>query len=395
MSTALPRAFLMLVVGYSCSAYGNYLNLIALSLFTYEVTGTPLGVGIVMALRLGSGFGAGLLAGSLLGRFDRRRVMIGTDLVQCGAMVALAVTAEQVVLLGLVAIVLGAGNTVFTVALRSGVPELVGMDARARANGLLVSGRSVGMLLGFVSAGPVVGAGGFEVAFLVNAASFLVSAWSLLFVRSPMRSVEPAPENTPTRRRWFPLAGIAPVLAALVVARGADALGSASHNMALPVHAAAVSPAAPAAMMSQFWASWAVGMLLAHQIPRRLPAARGERAFAVGTCLMSVCFVAAFTGPPWPLLLLFAALAGLADGTTEIVYVSRLQQAPDPERSRLLGVSATAETFGFAVGMITSSALLEALPAVAVVALFHGVAFAVACGLLVQLLTRSPVRSRR
>ncbi|MDT9698106.1 hypothetical protein [Streptomyces sp. P17] len=34
------------------SAYGNYLNLIAFSLFSYEVTGTAFGIGAVMALRL-------------------------------------------------------------------------------------------------------------------------------------------------------------------------------------------------------------------------------------------------------------------------------------------------------------------------------------------------------
>jgi MFS family permease len=136
-------------------------------------------------------------------------------------------------------------------------------------------------------------------------------------------------------------------------------------------------------------------MLLAHQVLRRLPPPRGEWAFALGTCLMSVCFVLAFTGVPWPLFLLFAALAGLADGTTEILYVSRLQEAPEPERSRLLGISSTAETFGFAVGMLTSSALLEVLPPLAVVAAFHGLAFTVAAGLLVQLLIRKPVGSRQ
>ncbi|GAB3443223.1 MFS transporter [Actinophytocola sediminis] len=393
-AVAVPRAFLPLVVGHSCSAYGNYLNLIALSLFSYELTGTPLGVGVVMALRLTSGFGAGLVAGALLARVDRRRVMIGTDLAQAAGMLALAVAPGQVVLLGAVAVVLGFGNTLFTVALRSGVPEMVGEHARARANGWLVSGRSIGMVLGFVSAGLVVAAGGFGVAFLVNAATFLVSAGSLLLVRLPMRSADP-PTPRAGARRWLPLAGLAPVIIALLVTRGADALGSASHNTALPIHAAVVDPAGPAVVMSQFWASWAVGMLLAHQLLRRLPPPRGEWAFAVGTCLMSVCFALAFTGPPWPLFLLFAALAGLADGTTEILYVTRLQQAPDPERSRLLGFSATAETLGFAVGMLVSSSVLEVAAPVVVVASFHGFAFLVAGGLLVLLLIQRRVGSPR
>jgi hypothetical protein len=174
----------------------------------------------------------------------------------------------------------------------------------------------------------------------------------------------------------------------MVLVRATDAFGSASHNMALPVYAGHLDPANPAAVMSQFWASWAIGSLLAHQVVRRLPGAlpRGEWAFAAGTCLMSVCFVLAFTGMSWPLLVTVAALAGLADGTTEIIYTSRLQAAPDDDRGRLFGVSAAADTCGFAVGMLSSSALLEAWRPVAVVGLFHGVALAAAGGLMALLL---------
>jgi MFS family permease len=387
---AVPPSFGLLVAGYSCSAYGNYLNLIALSLYTYAVTGSPLGIGVVMALRLAAGFCAGLVAGALVNRFDRRRLMICTDVGQALAMVALAMGTPEVVPLGCVAVVLGAGNTLFTVALRSSVPEMVGADARVRANGWLVSGRSAGTVLGFASAGVIVSAGGFTTAFLVNAASFLVSAAALarLRLRTRAAGAEPGTAAKPARR--WPLAGLAPLLAALVVVRGVDALSSASHNMALPVHAGLLAPADPAVLMSQFWASWAVGSLLAHQLVRRLPGLlpRGDRAFALGTCLMSVCFVLAFTGPPWPVLVLVAGLAGLADGTTEILYTSRLQAAPDDERGRLFGLSATAETAGFAIGMLASSALLEVLAPLAVVAAFHSVALLLAAGLLVVLLLR-------
>jgi MFS family permease len=387
----VPRAFRTLVVGYSCSAFGNYLNLIALSLYTYHVTGSPLGIGIVMALRLSAGFTAGLVAGAVVNRFDRRRLMIGTDLAQAGAMVALAIGPQNPVLLGAMAVLLGAGNTLFTVALRSSVPEMVGADARVRANGLLVTGRSLGTVLGFASAGIIVATGGYPTAFLINAASFLVSAAALARLR--LRTRAAVAERAPAPPRRWPVG----ILAVLIVVRGADALGSASHNMALPVHAGLVDPANPAVVMSQFWAAWAVGSLLAHQLVRRLPALlpKGDRAFAVGTCLMSVCFVLAFADVPWPVLIAAAALAGLADGTTEIVYTSRLQAAPDDDRGRLFGLSATAETSGFAVGMLASSALLETLPPLAVVGAFHSIAVLAAAGLLVVLLVRGPATTRQ
>ncbi|MCT9143148.1 MFS transporter, partial [Streptomyces violarus] len=183
--TGVDRRFRSLVVAHAVSAYGTYLNLIALSLFSYEVTGSALGVGAVMAVRLLSGVTAGLTAGAVTARLTRRTLMVATDLAQTLAMVVLALWASRTplwVLLGAV-VVLGAGNTFFNVALRSAVPVMVGQDDRARANGVLVTARSVATVLGFASAAPVISLGGFGVAFGVNAASFAVSAAAVLMLR--------------------------------------------------------------------------------------------------------------------------------------------------------------------------------------------------------------------
>ncbi|MFF7310860.1 MFS transporter [Streptomyces sp. NPDC008137] len=398
----MDSRFRSLVVAHAVSAYGTYLNLIALSLFSYEVTGSALGVGAVMAVRLLSGVMAGLTAGAVTARLTRRTVMVATDLAQTLAMVVLALWASRTplwALLGAV-VVLGAGNTFFSVALRSAVPVMVGQDDRARANGVLVTARSVATVLGFASAAPVISLGGFGVAFGVNAASFAVSAAAVLLLRPRTDSggagdtggdaclAEDGEDGfSPGRggRLRRRVAGLAGPLLALIALRGLDALASASHNVALPLAAHAAEPSDPAVFMARFWAAWAVGTLLAHQVLKRRShgTSWGERAFAVGTCAMSLCFVAAFTGPPAPALIAAAVAAGFADGWTEIVYTSRLQAAPDRQRGRLFGLSATAEQSGFALGTIAAAAALEALPALAVVGVFHGAA---ACGALLLLL---------
>ncbi|WP_244299475.1 MFS transporter [Streptomyces viridochromogenes] len=391
----MDRRFRALVVAHGVSAYGTYLNLIALSLFSYEITGTALGVGVVMAVRLLAGVTAGLAAGALTTRVGRRTVMVATDLAQTLAMVVLALGASGTtlwVLLGAGA-VLGAGNTFFNVALRSAVPVMVGQENRARANGVLVTARSVATVLGFASAAPVIALGGFGVAFGVNAASFAVSAAAVLALRPRTDSdgvseptgdrAEPPPVRGGRLRRR--VAGLAGPLLGMIALRGLDALASASHNVALPLAAHEAEPSSPAVFMTWFWSAWAVGTMLAHQILKRRShgASWGERAFAVGTCAMSFCFVAAFTGPPAPVLMAAAVAAGFADGWTEIVYTSRLQATPDRQRGRLFGLSATAEQSGFALGTVTAAAALEALPALAVVGAFHGAAV---CGALVLLL---------
>ncbi|AXE85488.1 MFS transporter [Streptomyces sp. Go-475] len=465
--TGVDWRFRSLVVAHAVSAYGTYLNLIALSLFSYEVTGTAWGVGVVMAVRLLAGVTAGLAAGALSGRVTRRTVMVVTDLAQTLAMVLLALWSSGtplVVLLGAV-VVLGAGNTFFNVALRSAVPVMVGQDSRARANGVLVTARSVATVLGFASAAPVIALGGFGIAFAVNAASFAVSGAAVLVLRPRTDSAgeddaptttgkddpptgqghpptttgkddpptgqghpptttgkddpptgqghpptttgkddpptgqghPPTGEGVPSaRERSGPVAvrggrlrrrvaGIAGPLLGLIALRGLDALASASHNVALPLAAHAAEPSEPAVFMTRFWSAWAVGTLLAHQVLKRRSRGTswGERAFAAGTCAMSFCFVAAFTGLPAPALTAAAVAAGFADGWTEIVYTSRLQAAPDRQRGRLFGLSATAEQSGFALGTVAAAAALEALPALAVVGAFHGTA---ACGAVVLLL---------
>ncbi|OKI25776.1 hypothetical protein A6A25_32590 [Saccharothrix sp. CB00851] len=374
------------MAAYGVSTCGNYLNLVALALFTYEVTGSGLGVGLVAALRLVTGSLAGFAAGALAARFDRRRLMIGADLAQVVAMTVLAATtrAADVVVLGCAVAVLGAGNSLFTVALRSAVPDVVGAAARVRANGMLVTAKSVAMVCGFAGAGPLIGIGGFAAAFAFNAATFVVSAVALALIR--FRAHEPADVAPATAGAGLTLAGLAPVVLLMLVLRGVDAFASSSHNTALPVFAATTRPDGAATFMSYFWVAWAVGVLCAHRVVTRWgglgTAHRLERAFGLATCAMAVSFTLAFTGLPEIAMALVVLVAGLADGVTEIAYVSRLQEAPDHLRTRLFGLSATIETSGFALGMAAAGALLEVLPALAVVGLLHGLALCAATAFL-------------
>ena len=412
----VDQRFRLLACAYAVSSYGNYLNLIALALFSYEVTGTAFGVGLLMALRLAAGFAAGLTAGALTARVGRRTTMVGADLAQCAAMAALALSGARtpLALLGCAVVVLGAGNTCFNVALRSAVPVMVGQEARGRVNGLLVTARSLATVVGFASAAAVIGLGGYPLAFALNAASFAVSALALLLLRprtdlppgagdgtppedgtTPGDGTPPLERGTPPGQRgasarsrpvrWYRAAlGLPALLLGLVLMRGLDALASASHNVALPIVAHAESPDEPALFMTRFWAAWAVGTVLAHLVLRRRAGegAWSVRAFALGTCAMSLSFGTAFLGLPAAGLMLAAACAGLADGWTEIVYTSRLQAVADRARGRLFGLSATAEQSGFALGTVAAAAALEAWPAVAVVGAFHGAALCGAVGLL-------------
>ncbi|MFY1699873.1 MFS transporter [Solwaraspora sp. WMMA2101] len=410
------RHFRFLVVGNAVSAYGSYLDMIALSLFAYSLTGSALQTGLFLALRLGTSVLSGFGAGTLASRFDRKRLMVTSDVTQAFALIVLVVApaTAQVGLLYAVAVVTGAGATVTSVALRSSIPEIVGADQRVRANALLATGRSLAMVAGFASAGVLVSTVGYTGAFLIDAGAFLFSAAVLARLPITTRSVRPAAPTAGASQSSVPVSGpadaprragflaeqmtalrylrLTPILLALVSLRAVDAFGSASHNVGLPVLSTLLDPEHPAAFMSQFWATWAIGNIIAQRAVARWAVRTGrtinERAFAAGAAVMSVAFILAFTAPPLPLAVLVALAAGIADGFTEIAYTTRLQAAPDDQRGYVFGFSATVENLGFGFGMVACSFLLEQLSPLTVVTVFHGVAVLLALAFLAVLWAR-------
>ncbi|MGW4379967.1 MFS transporter [Kitasatospora sp. NPDC004531] len=401
------KRFRLLVAGNAVSAYGSYLNMVALNVFVYHLTGSALTAGLYMAVRLLTSVASGVVAGALASRIPRKRLMVGSDLTQAAALVTLllAPSGARVAVLFAVAVVAGACSTVSGVSLRSAVPEIVGAELRTRANSLLATGRSLAMVAGFGSASVIVAQLGYRWAFALDALTFLVSASVLLSL--PIRTEAaptgdapaPATKERPAGGRWATLVLLRsmPVVAVMVLVRAVDGLGSSSHNVALPIYSDALDPAHPAAFISQFWATWAIGNIAMQQILSRWTSrtgrSPGERIFALGACVMSAAFILVFAGLPTALAVVAALVAGMADGLTEVAYVSRLQTVPDAQRARLFGLSASVENLGFGLGMILSGALLEQFSPLAVVGGFHGLAIPLCLGFLL-LLVRGATRAR-
>ncbi|MBB4712017.1 MFS transporter [Streptomyces luteogriseus] len=394
------RYFRLLVLGNGISAYGSYLNMVALNVFVYDATGSALAAGLFMAVRLATSVVSGWVSGRLVSAYDRKRLMVGADLCQALALLSLLLAPDGIRpgLLYVLAVVTGGCSTLSQVALRSSIPEIVGAEHRVRANGLLVTGRSLAMIAGFASSGVVVAQLGYSAAFALDAATFLVSATMLFLLPVRTRSAA-APAGAGSAKdsgaaRWTArmLLGTAPVLMAMVAIRAVDGLGSSSHNVALPIYSSSMDPDHPATFISQFWATWAIGNIVAQQVIGRVTKKSGrtpgERAFALGACVMSAGFIVVFSGLPTAPAVIAALVAGAADGFTEIVYVSRLQTAPDEQRGRLFGLTASVENFGFGLGMLVSGAFLEAFSPLQVVGAFHGLAIVLCLILLGWLLRR-------
>lgn len=431
------RRFRFLVAGYAVSSYGTFLNMVALNLFVYETTGRALAMGLFMAVRLASGFVAGLVVGGLLARFSAKSIMLWANVGQ-GAVMLVLILAPDGLLTGAlmaVSVVIGACGTLFMVALRSSIPEMVGEDRRAWANSLSITGRSLAMVAGFASAGVVVSLVGYTAAFVVDMATFMACAVTVALLPiaggkgadgkgtnaakgAGSKEVDAkgaggkgavgtaaggsgagldasgASDSAPAKggRRWRPVAFLAlaaaPGMGLMVALRGVDAFGSSSHNAALPIYSTSLDTSNPAVFVSAFWCVWALGNIGAQQVIQRYAQRTGRSVgalgFGYGTVVMSAAFIAAFAGFPLAVTAVIALIAGAADGLTEVAYTSHLQTLPATLRGHAFGLSATFENLGFGVGMILVAAALDRFSPLAVVGWSHGAAIVVAVVFLLR-----------
>jgi MFS family permease len=388
------RRFQLLVAGNGASSFGSYLNLVALQLFVYQTTGSAVATGLFMVLRMATGFVAGMAGGTVAARLPRRAVMIGCDLVQASVLLVFALSPNGVrlALLPVLAISIGSLTTTSQLLLRATVPEFVGAEHRMRANGWLVTGRAVAMALGFATGGLLVSWVGYTAAFLVDAGTFGISALVLgtVGLRFPRR-VQVRHQDKPglAARGKLVLVALtaAPSVLAIVIVRCLDSFGSASHQIGIPIYATQLQPGNPAGFVGNFWAAWAVGLFAAHQLVTRVYKSgprHDERAFVIGTAVMSTAFIAAFSGLHQPWVLLVALVAGLADGFTEIAYTTRVQAEPNPARGLFFGLTAMAENAGLGIGLLIAAGLLEVWTPLAVAALMHGVVVVLGIGYLVR-----------
>ncbi|MFD4125234.1 MFS transporter [Streptomyces globisporus] len=398
------RRFRFLVAGYAVSSYGTFLNMVALNLFVYETTGRALAMGLFMAVRLASGFVAGLVVGGLLARFSAKSIMLWANVGQGTVMLVLILAPDSLVTGALMAVsvVIGACGTLFMVALRSSIPEMVGEDRRAWANSLSITGRSMAMVAGFASAGVVVSLVGYTAAFLLDMATFVICAVTVALLpiaggkgagsEAGASGAGKGEKEAKSGPRWRPVAFLAlaaaPGLGLMVALRGVDAFGSSSHNAALPIYSTSLDASNPAVFVSAFWCVWALGNIGAQQVIQRYTQRTGKTVgalgFGYGTVVMSAAFIAAFAGFPLAVTAVIALIAGAADGLTEVAYTSHLQTLPATLRGHAFGLSATFENLGFGVGMILVAAALDRFSPLAVVGWSHGAAIVVAVVFLLR-----------
>lgn len=183
------RDFALLWAGMSVSLLGDGIYFVAIAWQVYELSNAPSALAVVGVAWTLPNVLLLLVGGVLSDRFDRRRLMIVSDVVRGLAIGTIAVLSLSGVLelwhlLVLVAIY-GAGEALFVPAFQAIVPDIVPQEHLVQANSLDTLMRPLAVQLGGPALGGLAIAGfGTGVAFALDAATFAVSGICLGLMRA-------------------------------------------------------------------------------------------------------------------------------------------------------------------------------------------------------------------
>jgi MFS family permease len=182
------RDFALLVGGSVVSLLGDGFFYVALTWQVYTISNVPTALSLVGAAGTLPSVLFLLIGGTFADRHDRRRLMIGADLLRGGALATMAALSAtgSIELWHIAALmgVVGVGGAFFNPASSAIVPDLVPDDQLASANALSGMYRPLMIrVIGPALAGIVVAAAGPAPAFGIDGASFLVSAMAVAAIR--------------------------------------------------------------------------------------------------------------------------------------------------------------------------------------------------------------------
>lgn len=188
--------------GQIVSEIGDNFNNIAVFALAMALTHSGLVVTGVLLARAVPAITIGPLAGVLLDRFDRKRIMIASDLVR--AVIALGfiltVTVHRIWVLYAFSALLMAASPFFTAGRSAILPTIASPREIHTANSLTQTTQWMTLTVGTFLGATVV-ALGYKWAFVLNALSFVFSAWCIGHLRAPDAAGFRAPRRKSTTEK--------------------------------------------------------------------------------------------------------------------------------------------------------------------------------------------------
>jgi MFS family permease len=352
-----------ILLGMSLSRIAGSMLSVGLILFTLDRFGSPQLAGIVMFASIAPGILVGPIAGALLDRHGRARLIIVDQLTAAASLVLVAWLALAgsltPPLLVLITAIAGLTAPLSSVGLRTLFPLIVPRRLWERVNAIDSNGYVVAMLVGPPAAGVLVQLIGAPQTLLAIAGLYTVSAGVIIGVPDP-----PSPVASTGRLLVDAWQGLRytltnPTLLGLGVGMTLLNVGAGIVSIVVPVillHDLGVGEAVVGAM----WAVMGITGGIAALVVGRWRTQGRERAMLVwGMAGFAIAIALLGASPTLAIVVASMALQGLMNGPMDVALFTLRQRRTDPAwLGRAFAVSMSINFAGYPVGALVGGLLL-------------------------------------
>jgi len=360
------RDFRLLLAGYSISATGDWLYSVALIVYVFEITGSPGWIAITSIVRFAPVIFLGTFGGIIADRYDRKRVMIITDLARFFIMAILtAIAAARGPAWS--AALCAAASVVFSSAYQPAVsavtPTLVGENDLAAANTLSSIVENAALAVGPAIGGVLLILGSPTGAFAINAVTFLVSAAFTARIRTSLVPAETPHDKVDSlgarvRTGFRAIRSSSAVVMLVVISVGFCVF----YGVEIVLYAAAAHDLLKIGDdgLAFMWTATGIGGLLAAGITNRLAARPQLSAILAVSALVSAVPMMCLSfvrvpGAVYAVLLVEGGAVIVAD----VVYMTMLQRSVEGSvLGRVLGILDSLMVGGILLGSLLAPALV-------------------------------------
>ncbi len=352
-------------IGQVVSEIGDHFNNVAVFSLAVAATGSPIVVSGVMLSRAVPAMLAGPLAGVTLDRFDRKRVMIASDLIRAVVAACFIFTVKQPTpwLLYLLSALLMLASPFFTSGRASILPTIATKEELHVANSLTQTTQWTTLAVGAFLGGISVQQFNYQGAFAANALSFVISAMciSRLYVagrsfRAQRRAITEAEVVRPWHEYTEGLRYIksVPLVFGLLMVSVGWATGGGAAQILFTVFGEIVFKRGPGGL-GAIWGCAGVGLVMggaiAYKFGRRLSFRAYKRTIVICYIVHGGSYVLFSQMRDFRLALVFIGLSRLGVGISSVLNMWQLLRiVPDEFRGR---VFSTNESFQWSVMMIS------------------------------------------
>ncbi|NLV72639.1 MAG: MFS transporter [Actinobacteria bacterium] len=348
------------------SSFGTSMSTVALAFMVYQLTGSVLHMGAVMAVSTFPLVITSWIGGAFLDRFSAKKIMVLSDAARAVLIFALPFLAEQTVsLIYVIACFMGVASAFFNPGQMKLVGEMIERAHLVRANSYVSISQTGAELAGYLIGGVVVTAAGYMPAFVADAGTYVVSALLLLGLpKVAVRAV--GAEKVTTLIAESPavflklwrhpglrtnlLMAVFPTVAFMMASPNA-------YGLALDVFDRG------AAGVAALEVSIACGVIVGGILISRMTLAGDKNRYMFLSFLaMAVCLVGIYFSPYFWLSVGLLGLGGVANVGVFVPSITMFQEVPaEAERGRLMAVRAGFGQMGSTAGLLVGGVLGEAL----------------------------------